>query len=151
MPEEIHHPDGRLEHPSIQFETKDVHFRTIIVILVGAIVLAFITFVVLYLFFRAYSDYKARIMKSPFPLAPTPSTAFPESPVLEGLRSEELVRPAEISVEKGYVRIPVEEAMKYLANKLPARPASRADAVRRAGGLVDAGEPNSGRLFRRGR
>jgi hypothetical protein len=41
--------------------------------------------------------------------------------------------------------------MRLLENKLPARPAPSAEQERRSGGLVDAGEPSSGRLFQRGK
>ena len=51
--------------------------------------------------------------------------------------------------EDGFVDIPIERAMKLLANKLPAR-ATEDDRASRAGGLVDGGEPNSGRLFKKG-
>jgi hypothetical protein len=53
------------------------------------------------------------------------------------------------SDEKGYVHIPLERAMQMLAGHLPAR--KDADCPKfRDKGLVDAGESNSGRMFRGG-
>ena len=52
--------------------------------------------------------------------------------------------------QEGFVRIPVERAMKLLENKLPARAAPPAEQAERSGGLVNAGESNSGRMFRKG-
>jgi len=49
----------------------------------------------------------------------------------------------------GYVRVPIDRAMDRLAGTFPVRSAPPPDEARRAGGLVDAGEPNSGRAFRR--
>jgi hypothetical protein len=51
--------------------------------------------------------------------------------------------------ENGFVRIPIEEAMTLLANKLPARPSPPARERQKENGLVDAGASNSGRLFRK--
>jgi hypothetical protein len=50
--------------------------------------------------------------------------------------------------EEGFVHIPVGRAMTLLENKLPARKEPPAGQRRRGDGLVDGGEPNSGRLFR---
>ena len=51
--------------------------------------------------------------------------------------------------DEDYVHVPIDEAMKQLANKLPVREAPSAEQARREGGLVDAGESNSGRMFRK--
>ena len=51
--------------------------------------------------------------------------------------------------EDGFVYIPIDRAMKMLAKKLPAR-AAQDERPSRANGLVDGGEPNSGRLFKKG-
>jgi hypothetical protein len=156
MPEEIHYSDGRIEHPSVHYETTDVHFRTVMAVIVMSIVVLAITFWAMFAFLKIYQEYQARTKKSPYPLAPGPSTALPAQPRLEQLNHDGDIGTDEsltkhIPDEKGYVRIPIEQAMRLLDDKLPARAAPAADAIRRAGGLVDGGEPNSGRLFRRNR
>jgi hypothetical protein len=50
--------------------------------------------------------------------------------------------------EHGFIRIPIRRAMDLLANKLPARQEPPVSQRRKANGLVDAGESNSGRMFR---
>jgi hypothetical protein len=50
------------------------------------------------------------------------------------------------SAEKGFVRVPIEEAMKAVAATLPV--AKGPPPGRDANGLLDAGESNSGRMFR---
>ena len=50
--------------------------------------------------------------------------------------------------DQGFVRIPIDQAMALLENKLPARQEPPAGQSRRQNGLVDAGESNSGRMFR---
>jgi hypothetical protein len=52
--------------------------------------------------------------------------------------------------EKGFVRIPIGRAMALLEGKLPAREQPAADRERDQG-LLDWGEPNSGRIFREDR
>jgi len=164
MPEEIRHPDGRIEHPSVRRERTDASFGWIIGLLSGSAALAVVIFASIFVYFRAYRDYQADIKKSSFPLAPVSSTALPAKPRLEQIdRQEQLDNPSVYKTEaanedilnsygttqdKDYVRIPIAEAMKLLDKKLPARPTPPADQARRANGLVDAGESNSGRLFR---
>jgi hypothetical protein len=163
-PEEVHHPDGRIEHPSVRRERTDLNFKAIMWILVGALVLGAVVHYAILLFYRDYQHYQAGIKKSPYPLAPTPSTALPPEPRLEPLdrvegiessdvylrqvRREEILSTYGPAEEEGFVHIPVERAVRLLENKLPARPELPAAQARRENGLVDAGASNSGRMFR---
>jgi hypothetical protein len=124
-----------------------------------------------YWFFVGVKDEQARVKKSPYPLAPGPSTALPREPRLEqidrlaGVETPnvheretsrlEVLQSYGPTSEEGFMHIPIEQAMKLLAAspqyKLKARPEPSADQKRRSGGLVDAGESNSGRMFRGGR
>ncbi len=100
--------------------------------------------------------------QSPYPLAPAPSTALPPEPRLEQL---DLMTPEEsaavneqlaakekalhrygATAEKGFVQIPIEQAMKAVAGTLPAAKVS--SPGRDANGLLDGGQSNSGRMFR---
>jgi hypothetical protein len=51
--------------------------------------------------------------------------------------------------EKGFVHIPIRQAMKIIAGKLPVRKQSPGNG-RDENGLIDAGQSNSGRMFRGG-
>jgi hypothetical protein len=165
--EQIRHPDGRIEHPHIRFEHTDASLGWVLGIGIVAMGLAALTFYLLLWFFHEYKDYQAVIKRSPFPLAPRPSEALPAPPHLEQLnrlaeieRSNVYERQAAkerllhnygptIPPEKGFVRIPIEQAMTLLANKLPARPQPPASQRAKENGLLDAGASNSGRMFRK--
>jgi hypothetical protein len=162
--EEIRHPDGRIEHPAVRFETRDASFPWAVGLFFGAVGLSALGFYLLWFFFTEYRSYQATIKKSPFPLAAQPNTAPPVEPRLEqvdrlmGVESNsvyqrQLEREKKLHAygptpEKGYVHVPIEQAMKHLADKLPARKESPKDE-HKANGLVDAGESNSGRMFRK--
>src|SRR5262245_33789335 len=104
MVDEIHHPDGGLEHSSVRHERTDANFRAILIILIGAMVFAAVVHFVIWVFFKGYAGYQARIKQSPFPLAPAPSTALPPEP-----RLEQLDRVAEVERPNVYERQAVRE------------------------------------------
>ncbi|HBI43193.1 MAG TPA: hypothetical protein DDY78_10105 [Planctomycetales bacterium] len=163
MSEEICHPDGRIEHPDVRREETDVSFRPILFLLIGAAVVAVVIYVGVTLFFYGWRDHETAVKQSPFPLAAMPSTDLPAGPRLdqidrlagiEKLNDNERLSAKEVILnssgpteEKGFDHIPIERAMKMLENKLPFRDKQPADAWR-ADGLIDSGEPNSGREFR---
>lgn len=169
MVEEIHSSDGRMEHPSVRYERSDASFRWIFCIILGTMAFAAIVQSVVLAFFYHYRDYQAEIKKSPYPLAPSPSTALPRGPRLEqvdrvaGVETPNVYK-REVSnleilnsygpiQEEGFVHVPIDRAMQYLIEekKLPARPPLSPEQARRSEGLVDSGESNSGRVFRGGR
>jgi len=162
MPEEPYEPDGRLEHPTVRHEPRDASFPWIVGVVLGAVALGASIHVALWYFFTGYNEHLSEVRSSPYPLAPLPAQDLPSEP-----RLEQLDRLAEISVsnvyerrqqrlailesygptkEKGYVHIPIDQAIKLLADKLPVRPQPEETVHDR--GLVHGGEPNSGRLFR---
>jgi hypothetical protein len=159
--EEVHHADGRIEHPHVRYEPTDARFRPILLILIGAAALAVVVFAGVWWFFRAEQDYQAAVKRTDFPLQPGPSEALPAEPRLEQVNrmagiekgnvyereasKEAILHSYGDTPETGYIRIPIERAMGLLAGKLPAR-AEKPD--KKANGLVDAGESNSGRMFR---
>jgi hypothetical protein len=166
MVEETRNPDGRLEHPSVKTEKSDASFSGVLIVLLGAMGFAAIVYGVLLGFFYKWRQDEAVVKRSPFPLAAEPSSSLPPPPRLEpldrteGIESSNVFRRLEKkedemntyapTSDKGYVRIPVGRAMDRLAGKLPARAAPPAEARRRADGLTDSGESNSGRMFREG-
>ena len=165
MPDDIHEPRVPVNHPDARYEESDVNFRWIAAILIVATALTAITLYVIWVFFVDFRQYQSRIKESPFPLAPGPSTSLPAKPRLEQVErqagigeenagvmkssKEETLSSYGPTRDKDYVHIPIDEAMKQLANKLPVRKPPSAAEARREGGLVDAGESNSGRIFRK--
>ncbi len=167
MADEPRPGDGRAEtHPTVRHERTDANFRWILGLVIAAAVLGLILHAVVWLIFRDERDRLAEVRQSSFPLAPKPSTALPPEPRLEQLdrlseieranvyarqkAKEEVLASYGNTDEKGFVHIPVGQAMKLLAttNKLPARQVNVLPPPR-DNGLVSAGEPNSGRLLNR--
>jgi hypothetical protein len=161
--EEIRHADGRLTHPEVRYETSDLNFPWILGILIGAMVFGMIIQLAVWDFFSDYRASQAEVKKSPFPLAPAPTETLPAEPRLEQLdRLEETLTASaaareatERSIlnsygptpEDGYVHVPIGRAMKLVQRQLRSR-ADRQTEDKRENGLVDAGEPNSGRMYR---
>ena len=112
--------------------------------------------------FRAEQRIQAESKQSPYPLAPVSSIPLPPEPRLEQIDRME-PRPAESererlaemerllhssgpTAEKGFVHIPIEEAMKKIVDQLPVRKQSPGGG--KDHGLLDSGQSNSGRMFR---
>ncbi len=166
MAEEIRHPDGRIEHPSVRHEPSDASFGWIVAILVGALVLGALVHAAVFGFFSAYRDHLAEANRSLYPLAPGPSVDLPREPRLEQIDRLSRAETAKVRAREtekmrrlnsygpttadGFIHIPIDRAMQYVVEKsmLKARPQPAGDQQRRSGGLIDAGESNSGRLFK---
>jgi hypothetical protein len=164
MPEETRETNGRLEHPSVRFEKTDASLPAILTIMVCSLLFAGLIHLVVWFYFMGYSRQLAVARQSQFPLAPTPSTTLPPEPRLEQLdrlkgdaavnvfarqkAKEAVLRRYDKADEAGYVRIPIDTAMKHMAGKLPVRK-DQPKGPHRDLGLVDAGEPNSGRELRK--
>jgi hypothetical protein len=161
--QEVRHPDGRIEHPSVLFEHKDANFWWILRILGGALGFAVLVYLGISVFFQWYNGYQSSIKKSPYPLAPTPSMDLPAEPRLEQLERRNEASSADVSLrqqreailnrygateEKDYVHIPIKDAMREVLSTLQSRkPPAGQD--QHDSGLVNGGASNSGRLFRR--
>jgi hypothetical protein len=159
MAEPVHEGDGRTANPEVRFEPKDVRLRAVLIVLGVALVAAVVIHAAVWLYFSGYRAHQDRVKASTFPLADVPADGLPKEPRLEQvdrLSDGERMPPEAAdgygeTGERGFVRVPVERAMDHLAGKLPSRKEPDADAQRRAGGLIAAGESNSGRAFRKGR
>jgi len=165
MPDDISHPDSRLVNPTVRHERSDASFPWILYLLIFALALAALVFYGIWVFFDRYTNYQAEVKKSTYPLAPKPSTALPPEPRLEPLDRLQDIESSNVyerqagkestlntlgrTREKGFVHIPIDRAMRQLENKLPARKEPPEAQQRRERGLQSAGEPNSGRVFRR--
>jgi hypothetical protein len=161
-------PGGPPVHPGVRTEKTDVSFRVVFGFIVGALFFAAWVHIILLVFFHVRARDEAEAKASPYPLTPPLASAnkvanLPPEPRLEELNRLYNVEKSNVyerqesrehildsygpAQEEGYVHVPIDRAMKYLANKLPSRkpPADR----HKQNGLVDGGESNSGRLFRK--
>ncbi len=158
---EVHHPDGRIEHPWVRREHRDVQVWKILAFMGFIIVFASMHF---YLFRRLFGDFEGTppthdaaayrgVGDSPLPRAPRLEQL---SRLVDDTRPNVFLRQqsAEASLDRygptaddGYIRVPIERAMQ----QLPARIKSRDEqpTADKSRGLVDAGESNSGRMFER--
>jgi hypothetical protein len=161
MAEEIRHPDGRIEHPSVHYEHSDASFGWVVIVVLVAAVVGLAILIGVGIFHARAANTLAEARKSRFPLAATPSLTLPPAPRLEQLermadlpsaralqktKLEKLHRFGPTD-DKGYIHIPIEKAMSLLADKLPARGDQPADS--HDNGLADGGASNSGRLFKK--
>jgi hypothetical protein len=160
---EIHHPDGRIEHPQVRYEHRDIWVRWTFYILGIACCIAALHYFLVLKFFWSQQAVQAKLKESPSPLATHPSLELPREPRLEQLDFHAgIVRPnvylnyaaKETQLhsygptdEPGFIHIPIDVAIQRVAGKLPVRERP-SDIVVKDNGLVDAGESNSGRMFR---
>jgi hypothetical protein len=158
-------PSPEDRNPNVRREGSDASLGCVLIVIAlilisGAVITSGV--------WQAFAWYEGRLTAdrtAASPLAPGPSPPPPPEPRLEqvdrlggrspGGASAAATGERELNryggtPETGFVRIPIGRAMDLLADKLPARPAPPADDARRAGGLVDHGGPNSGRLFKKG-
>jgi len=166
MPEPTIERNGEPLHPDVRYEHSDVSFPGIMTVLGVLMFCGVLNFFFVWLVFYRIGVQQDVVKKSPYPLALEPSEVLPREPRLEQVdrmagidKPNVYVRESDRlkvldsygpSEEDGYVHIPIERAMEMLADKLPARKEPPAEQRRRSGGLVDAGESNSGRMFRGG-
>jgi hypothetical protein len=160
---EMAHPDGELKNPSVHHEESDANTRWILIFGGGVLITAVVIHGLVLWFFFNREDSEARAKKSSFPLAPQRSKDLPPAPRLEQLDRQEPIgisnvqeRRAESAgelnsygptPEKGYVRIPIDRAMKLVLDQLRARK-GHPESKKKEDGLAEGGESNSGRMYR---
>ena len=149
--------------PDVRFEPRDVRFRWVLILaVVGCAIGAGIFFLVRGIYWATlesrFDGQPAAQTSSEVPtdqLPPEPRLELldrlkntPASNVAKWERGEEkALETYGPTDDKGFVRIPLKRAMEMLAGHLPVR--KEADRPKfKDRGLVDAGEPNSGRMFR---
>ncbi|HXY36530.1 MAG TPA: hypothetical protein VEI07_20000 [Planctomycetaceae bacterium] len=147
--------------PEVRFEERDVRFRWVLIVTVVSCAIGIGVFVLVRGFYWAALE--ARKQPTAFAPREKPTSQLPPEPRLELLDRLEKTPASNVarweqgeeksletygpSDEKNFVRIPLQRAMQMLAGHLPAR--KEADRPKfRDKGLVDAGESNSGRMFR---
>jgi hypothetical protein len=162
--EEIRHPDGRIEHPGVRHEPSDVRFRTVLALVALACSVLAIWGYAVWRFYWFQEAAQADIKASSYPLAPGLSTQLPREPRLEQLDRMAAAENPEASkrladkekalhrygpaAEKGFVHIPIEQAIRAVAGNLPVAKQPSPGTPVHNNGLLDAGASNSGRMFR---
>ena len=153
------------EHPDVRYERKDIRLGPLLGLIVAAIcVLVAVGFGIWY-FYWWQAGAEQAIKQSPYPLVTAPSGKLPPEPRLEQLNEMERGEAASVftrlaaqekalnsygpTAEKGFVHIPIQQAIKLTAGKLPVKQPAAGQAAKDRG-LIDAGESNSGRMLRGG-
>ena len=161
MAEEIHHPDGRIEHPSVRHEQSDASFGWVLGLIIGAAILGVIIHYAVRAFLAHSVATAATERGSRFPLGGGPSKALPPEPRLGQLNRLAGIPSSNVNIreearlailnsvgftqETGFVHIPIDRAMRLLADKLPARAADASVMGITAGGLVGLMSAPSGK------
>jgi hypothetical protein len=149
--------------PEIRYEERDVRFRWVLVVAVVSCVIGGAIFVLVRGFYQVALESRPEGQTPGFASHEIPTSQLPPEPRLELLdrlkktpasnvakwergeeKSLETYGPSD---EKGFVRIPLQRALQIVADHLPARKESDQPKFKDRG-LVDAGESNSGRMFR---
>jgi hypothetical protein len=149
--------------PENRFETRDVRFRWVLLVTVVGCCVGAAIFVLVRGFYWAALELRSDGESTASRPHEKPASELPPEPRLELLDRLEKTPASNVarwengeekslerygpSDEKGYVRIPLERAMQLLAGHLPARKDGDRPKFKDRG-LVDAGESNSGRMFR---
>jgi hypothetical protein len=153
-------PDAPAHSPG--YETTDIHVGGILAFAGGLVILAVVLHGVLAWMFDSFAAREARLKQQVSPLAAEERGQLPPEPRLEGLEatppSPTLTLPqgrgrvrvgegdrgigayAWVDRKAGVVRIPIENAMNILANRLPSRPNPEGQIQR-----AEPGGSNSGR------
>jgi hypothetical protein len=163
-PQEIRHPDGRIEHPRVRYETSDVRFHWVLLVLIAAVLIGAAVLFAVRLFLEDRQQRAEAMLRPRYPLADQQSRTLPAAPRLEqldrlaGIESNSVQTSAGLNErllgsygptpDEGYIRIPIERAIELVVPRLPLRKPSEEFDATKENGLVDSGEPNSGRLLR---
>jgi hypothetical protein len=163
-PQEICYPDGRIEHPGVSYERGDIGFRWLLAIVAGACCVLAVLGSLVWRFYWFQERAQEEVKKSAFPLAPGLSAKLPPQPRLEQLdrltavesvaadkrlaAKEKALNSYGPTAENGFVHIPIQQAIKVIAGNLPIAKESSQGCAAHSNGLLEAGESNSGRMFR---
>lgn len=152
------HSAERLENPSVRREQSDVRVRWVFVITAIAVGVLALHFTVIRFYLRSHAA--RQVPAEPYSPEQTPGQ-LPPPPRLEpldrhaGISSningrdssrEEALHRYGPAAESGFARVPIAEAIRAAAGKLPVRK-ERPDGAYKSRGLITGGESNSGRKF----
>ena len=145
-------PNAPAQSPG--YETTDIHVGGILAFAGGLVILAVVLHGVLKWMFDSFAAREEQLKQQVSPLAAEERRPIPPEPRLEGLESlSESPEPARetrhgyawVDRKAGVVRIPIENAMNILANRLPSRATPEGQPERE-----EPGGSNSGRAPAKG-
>lgn len=164
-PREIRYPDGRIEHPAVHREPRDVRFARAIWVILGALAFGVVELWGVWRFFLDRQHREEQLNASRYPLGQQESGRLPAAPRLEQLdrlagitaenerdrelADEQLLSSYGTTPEKEFVHIPIDRAIDLVVPTLKARKEEPAETAGKSRGLVNAGESNSGRIFQK--
>lgn len=151
------------EHVEIKYEKADVHFGWILALVIAGCCVAATHYFVIWEYFKWQKSTQATKNESLFVPSNEPVTQLPKPPILEPLAQmakdesvdtfkrlvakEKTLNSQGPTSEKGFIHIPIQQAIKEIEGKLPVRNENQKQVFKDSG-LVDSGESNSGRMFR---
>ncbi len=138
-------PRDVLENPDVRFEKEDIRATPVLKFLVGIAVTTVVVCLLLFGFYRGMRSYVADLQPEPPHMkfeenreAPVPRLQEHPDRDLQAIRAEEdriLTTYGWVDKSRGMVRIPIEEAMKLVAEQgLPATSTPKVTAPPKAGG-----------------
>ena len=152
------------ENPKVRYERRDITLRWLLILLAAAASFAVIHYYSTWKYYWWKADIEAAAKRSPYPAAPRLPVNLPPPPRLEQL---DLVSEGEAvttnrrlaaqeaslheygpSSEKGFVHIPIEQAMRIVAAEAAATPSTDPDDGQV---VLGSGEADSGRSLRAGK
>jgi hypothetical protein len=155
--------DEPREHADVRYERKDIRLSGLLWLIVAAICILVVLGFGIWHFYWWQAGTEQASKRSPYGAAP--SAQLPPEPRLEQIdrlaegeaasvltklaAQEKALNSYGPTAEKGFVHIPIQQAIKAVAGKLPVKQRQRGEAAKDQG-LIDAGESNSGRMFRGG-
>lgn len=147
----------------VGYERKDIRFGCLLAVIVAAVCIMAVIGYGVWRFFWWEEATQAVLKRSVNPLSPGLRVKLPPEPRLEqldrmaGLESSDVNERLAVqekmldsygrTEEEGFIHIPIQQAIKAVAGTLPVRE-SQSGKTTNDEGLIDSGEPNSGRMFR---
>lgn len=155
--------DEKTTNPGVHYERKDIRFGCLLAVMIVAGCVVVSVGYGMWRFYWWQAGQQQAKGRSQYPLSPGLNPRLPPEPRLEQIdrlagagvsnvskmlaEKEKVLNSYGPSEEKGFVHVPIQEAIKATAGKLPVRKPPPGRAVKDKG-LTDAGESNSGRMFR---
>lgn len=152
----------QLEHPKVHREVTDVRWGCLIALACVIPICAACVFFGIWTFFGYSERHEQSSKLSKYPLAPVPSSALPSEPRLEPLNriagntaandfdiqlaQEKQLTTFGPTTEKGFIHIPIQDAIKLVVPQLKVRK-QLPEESHKDNGLRFGGGPNSGRVF----
>jgi hypothetical protein len=143
------------------YERKDIRFGWLAAVLVAVCCFAAIHYYTIWRLLWFREGVQESQVQSPYPMAPKLSAKLPPEPRLEQLdrlagvdssevnkrlaAQEKLLNSYGPTADKGFVHIPIQQAIRAVAGQLPVR--KQRGETTKDNGLIDSGESNSGRMF----